>query len=396
MDFRTQNWVRRLDFSALAGWLILSMALAAVSFWEYGVDFRGYYAAARVLAAGGNPYDYRLVAQELLLITGELGNNPYYYPPWFAWIFIPFTTLPFQIARLVWTAVNAVVWSISLWYLGLFINWPSIGWRRYIFFALTTFSFAWITWRYEQAGILIFAMLVLLIRSIEDRRWGWSGIWMALLLIKPNITLVVVMGICLWLLLKRIWQPFVVMALLLAGLLIVSTLITPDWYLPFFQDGFGQGLRVVLDGPNQIVALRINTTLLDWLATIHVERPLRMSIYGITIVAGGVIFLWSVLRSQTILRLTGMLLLISYILTPYALQYDFPPLAIVLFWGLSLCRSSSSTALYVGLLMAGFVFSVLLWQQNIAWAYWMVLGLAILVSWGLWQEKKTAQIKGSF
>src|SRR5688572_9349266 len=102
MNAEKTRWLNRLDFAMLAMWLMLSVILAIISFVLFGQDFRGYYAAARVLLAGGNPYDYHLVARVLLDVTGEMGNNPYYYPPWFSWLFIPVVFLPFQIARAIW------------------------------------------------------------------------------------------------------------------------------------------------------------------------------------------------------------------------------------------------------------------------------------------------------
>jgi hypothetical protein len=155
---QAHNWARRVDFFALAAWLSLGVWLAVVSFLLYGVDFRGYCAAAHVLLSGGNPYDYHQIAPVLLRITGEMGNNPYYYPPWFAWFFTPLAPLPFPIARAVWMIFNLVIWNLGLWNLGKIVKWPAKGWRLYAFYCLATFSFAWITWRYEQAGILIFAI----------------------------------------------------------------------------------------------------------------------------------------------------------------------------------------------------------------------------------------------
>src|SRR5262249_37484433 len=112
---QNRSWIRRFDFLALAAWLVMGTWLAFVAFILYGQDFRGYYAAARVLLAGGNPYDYYQVAPLLLKITGKMGNNPYYYPPWFAWLFIPLSVLPFQIARAVWMVFNFVLWNLGLW-----------------------------------------------------------------------------------------------------------------------------------------------------------------------------------------------------------------------------------------------------------------------------------------
>ena len=52
--------------------------MAVASYLWFGQDFRGYYAAARVLLSQGNPYDYSQIAPVLLAVTGRMGNNPYY------------------------------------------------------------------------------------------------------------------------------------------------------------------------------------------------------------------------------------------------------------------------------------------------------------------------------
>lgn len=371
----------------LCTWLSVGVVFCVIAFLRFGKDFRGYYAAADVLMAGENPYDYDLVAQVLLQVTGEMGNNPYYYPPWFLWIFVPLTLLSFPIARVVWMALNYALWNIGLWHLGHLTGWPGKGWRLYALFTLLTCSFAWITWKYEQAGIIVFVMFVMLIASIQKEKTIWSGIWMALLLIKPNITLIVVAGIGLWLLRNGQWRAVLVMAITLMALLSISTWITPDWYEPFFQEGFGQGLTVVLDGPDKVVGLRLNTTLLGWLTTVGVEPQFHIFIYGIGVLFGSAAFLWTVYRSRSPLELVSVLLLVSLALTPYALQYDYPPLAIVLFWALSLC-ASSPRALIVVLILAGIIFSLIFWQENIAWGYWIIIDLIIMSIWGLYQRKE--------
>lgn len=53
-DVTDQRWTKRLDFAALVAWLILGVILCVISYVNYGEDFRGYYAAARVLSEGGN------------------------------------------------------------------------------------------------------------------------------------------------------------------------------------------------------------------------------------------------------------------------------------------------------------------------------------------------------
>jgi hypothetical protein len=385
-------WTKRFDFFAVATWLMLSVWLAGISLILYGMDFRGYYAAAQTLIAGGNPYDYHQVAPLLLKITGEMGNNPYYYPPWFAWFFIPLTVLPFQMARVVWLTFNLIIWNLGLWNLREIFHWPIKGWRLYLLYSLATFSFAWITWRYEQAGVLIFVILIAMIKSIQNQQWTWAGFWMALSLIKPNITLLVIIGLSVWLIRQRQWRPVLTAFVWLAILLAISTWITPNWYQPVFEKGFGQGLTVALDGPDKVVALRINTTMMDWLATLGVGNQLRSPIYGIASAVGVILLFLTAWHSQSLLQVISLSLLISFAITPYAMQYDNPALIIVVFWALYLC-SLSANGIRVGILLAGFVFSVIFWQQNISWAYWMIVGSIALVVWAMVVAKRSSESK---
>jgi hypothetical protein len=378
MNLRTEKWIKRIDFFFLSTWVTISIGLAIISLLWFGADFRGYYAAAQVLLAGGNPYDYHQVADVLLKVTGKMGNNPYYYPPWFAWFFVPLAIIPFQIARSIWMLFNFTAWNIGLWQLSKTLNWPPQGWKRYSLFIISTFSFAWITWRYEQAGILVFAILVAALLSASKQNWLRLGILLALLLIKPNITLIVVTGMSLWLIRQAQWRPVLAMTATLSALLIISTLITPNWFKPFMGPGFGRGLTVAMDGPEKVVASRINTTMLDWLASVGAQVNLRFILYGISVFVAIVIFIMAILYSRSLIGVTSLSLLISYAITPYALQYDYPPLVITLFWALSLPSPSKAFARW-RILFAGFIFSVSIWQQSIAYGYWMIIGLIALV-----------------
>lgn len=387
MPNENEKWTSRLDFSMLCAWLILGLVLAIISYIQYGMDFRGYYAATRVLLDGGNPYDYAQVSQVLFEVTGSLGNNPYYYPPWFAWIFIPLIVLPFNIARAIWMAVNFGLWNFALVRLNRALGWSLKGWRLYSLFTFVTFSFAWITWRYEQAGILVFVILVEAVLSIQTEKWTRAGFWLALLLIKPNVTLLIVGGVALWLVRNNQWRPILTAFLVLAGLFAISTAITPDWYQPFFKDGFGVGLTSVLDGPDRVVAYRINSTFPDWLTTFGVPRQIRYAFYNVILIVGFILFTVMVWKSDSLLRAVSISVLASLALTPYALQYDYPPLVIPFFWALWQSISTTGERKFA-FFLAGFVLSVIFWQQNISWAYWMVVGSILLCVWAEYQVGK--------
>lgn len=367
------------NFTGLCLWLITSLTMAVFAFLEYGQDFRGYYAAARVLLERGNPYEYAEVSRVLVDITGRAGNNPFYYPLWFGWFITPLSLLPFQTARAVWMLFNLALWIIGLIRLQQLLDFPQKGWRSSLWNLLATFIFAWSTWKFEQTGILLFVIVVEILISYQNQQWNRLGIFAALALIKPNVMMLPMIALGIWLMRNRIWRPVLVAGAVLVSLLLITTILTPDWYQPFFQPNFGQGLAEVLDGPNQVTGTRLNTTLLDWLKWFSVPRVVRNLIYGMASFVGLWILAQRVLKSNSILDVTTTALLVSFAITPYALQYDFPPLTIVMF--AALFASRHLKAKWIPGLLVAFIASVLIWERPISDGYWIVIALCLLTTW---------------
>jgi hypothetical protein len=367
------------DFAALCFWILASIAFASYLLLAFGQDFRGYYAAARVLLEGGNPYEYTRVARVLTDVTGWAGNNPFYYPLWFGWFFTPFALLPFQTARAIWMFCNWALWIFGLFRMQQLLDFPSKGWRGWMLYLLATFIFAWMTWKFEQAGVLLFVLTIEILISCQKEQWNRMGIFMALALIKPNLMLLPIAAICLWLLLNKKWKPVRTSLLVLLALIVITTLLTPDWYQPFFKPNFGLGLTEVLDGPGQVTGVRLNSTLLDWLKWFSVPQTLLYGIYLIVVLAALWILWRSVRTSQSILQVTAVALLASFAITPYALQYDFTPLVFVLFWALA--KSRNAKGKIVPVITAIFLASVLIWERPISDGYWIVIGLIVLMVW---------------
>ena len=368
-----------LNFTALCFWLITSVTMAIFALLEYGQDFRGYYAAARVLLEGGNPYEYAQVARVLVEVTGRAGNNPFYYPLWFGWFITPLSLLPFQLARALWMLINLALWIVGLIRLQQLLEFPQKGWRNWLWNLLATFIFAWTTWKFEQTGILLFVIAVEILISNREQKWNRLGFLLALALIKPNVMLLPVIALGIWLARNKTWRPLLIAGAVLIGLVLVTTLLTPDWYQPFFRPNFGQGLTEVLDGPDQVTGTRLNTTLLDWLKWFPIPPLARVVIYGIAIVAGIATLVQRIWKSNSFLEITVTSLLISFAITPYALQYDFPPLTIVLF--AALAASSHIQSKWIPIVIVAFLGSVLIWERPISDGYWIVIGLCLLTIW---------------
>jgi len=376
-------WKKVMDFSALGAWLFLCLFLTYATFKESGLDFRGYYAAARVLASGGNPYDYHQVAAVLLSVTGHMGNNPFYYPPWFGWCFTSISWLPFQTARAIWLIFNIAVWILSLWQLSRLLDWPEPGLRRWLMFLLATSVFAGITLPNEQIGLLLFALFVAFISAVRSKQWNASGVWLALLLMKPNITLIPVIAVATWLARRGTWRPAVVMCLVLAALLLATTLATPDWYKPFSQPGFDSGLFYTQDGPNHIIARRNNAILLNWLEVLRFPAAMRTTMYAIVIIAGVLSCIYSVWKSQSLIKVLSVSLLASYAITPYAVQYDYPPLAIIWFMaGASSFKTTNSQRwMYIISILAATIVNC---ERPISNGYWILIAFCCLELLAWW------------
>jgi len=381
------------DSAALCLWVFTSIAFAAYVFIEFGQDFRGYYAAAHVLLERGNPYDYALVARVLVEVTGRAGNNPFYYPLWFGWFVAPFSLLPFQTARLVWMLLNWGLWIVGLLRLQQVIDLPR-GWRTWLLCLLATFLFAWTTWKFEQTGVLLFVITVEILISYKREQWNRMGIFMALASIKPNIMLLPMAALGLWLILNRNWGPVRTALIVLFSLIVMTSILTPTWYQSFLRPHFGEGLTEVLNGPNQVTGVRLNTTLLDWLKSFSFPNRVQISLYLTVLVVSPWILWRTIQKSKSILEVLSIALLVSYAITPYALQYDFPPLAIVLFWGLAL--ASSVKGKLTPILIITFITSVLIWERPISDGYWIVIGLILLTFWVEKYAKVTEVSEPSF
>lgn len=382
------------DFAVLCAWLTLSFSMVVIAHTQYGQDFRGYYAAARVLLEGGNPYDYFQVAPVLLETTGRMGNNPFYYPLWFGWFIAPLTLASFEAARVIWMAFNLIVWTVGLLRLRTLLDFPRIGWRTWSLNLLANLVFAWMTWKFEQTGILLFAISVEILIAFKNRQWDRMGIFLAAASIKPNIMLIPLGIMALWLIRQKRFRPVIVMSALLLGLIIVTTLLTPDWYQPILQPNFGQGLTEVLDGPGRTTGIRLNTTLMDWLKMFQIPEGMRAVLYALAILIALWVSFRTILKSNSFIEVTVTALLVNFAVTPYALQYDFPPMTITLFWGLALAVRAGSSKIPV--LLVAMIASVLFWEKPISDGYWIVIGLCLLVLWALKQNKGAAPMADGF
>lgn len=372
------EWQRLADFGALVVLVSFLLYIGAEAYLSGGDDFRGYYAAARVVLQGGDPYDYEVLSRVLLDVDGFMGNNPYYYPLWWALMVIPLGWLPFQVARLVWIALTIVLfWWGSVLALET-LEWNPHGWQRWLSMLSGAYLFLWLSIRSEQTGALTFWLLVLSVWAFRRNKPWLAGMALALLLTKPHITWLTVPVLGLVYLVRQPRSAWWALGTL-AALVIVSSLVLPGWYTHLADPDFGAGTRYMLDGPDRIESARVSASLRDWLARWRVDGWAFWVVFGSMALACAVV-LWMAWRSgATAVYLAALASALALALTPYAGQYDYPPLILALLWVYAAFPRRGTLVWWAAVVLLTAVFGVLLWEGPAYDGYWIVLGITALL-----------------
>jgi hypothetical protein len=327
----------RLAYAWLAGsalwfgWL-LSLLLGAGKFdlagQVAGTDYVQFYAAGTTLqiGEGARLYDFEYQKKLEQDIVGKSfgGHHAFITPPFFAWVFVPFSLLPYM-------------WSFAIWsLLGLACLWLSLHWigaalpRRWFGWALVWFPvFASIS--FGQNSLLSLGVLSLTyLLWCRERRW-LAGLVCSLVLYKPQLALGVAF---LWLLnWRRDWKA-------LAGLAVGVALLAGLCFglLPESSRLYVELSREVLPSIARQEGFPLwhaHTLRAFWLLLMPGIPALSEALALLSAGAGIVVFIffrWK-LRNEPALLFAGAICLTLWI-APHAMIYDWTIFLIpaVLFW----------------------------------------------------------------
>jgi hypothetical protein len=372
------EWERLANASGLLAFALVVVFSSYAVYATYGHDFRGYYAAARVALAGGDPYDYEQVAPALQEITGYAGNNPYYYPPWFALAMLPVGILPYPLARAAWIVLSWVLFIGGVVLLSKALSWDPRGWRRWLVWLSAFVLFGWVCLKFEQLGILMFFTLAWALWALKHEKDTQAGVALALLLTKPNITLLAFGALALLAARSRrkvlLWT--LISLVVLTG---VGTLVFPGWLAQLSNPSFGKGLTWLTDGPDRVVQRRRLCTLLHWLEGMGITGAASWVIYAV--VVGTV--LWLLVRSRgqgsDAVYWAGLGSALTLLITPYALLYDYTTLVVGQFLVYKRLPEMGSRRRWIAIGVLAFMFSLLLWVGPEYDGYWLALGMTSLL-----------------
>lgn len=327
----------RLAYAWLAGgalwfaWL-LSLLLGVGKFdlagQVAGTDYVQFYAAGSTLqrGEGARLYDFEYQKKLEQDIVGKTfgGYHAFITPPFFAWVFVPFSLLPYMWSFTIWSLFGLACLLLSLHWTGAAKPGRWFRWALVWFPVFASISFG-------QNSLLSLGILSLTyLLWFRERRW-LAGLVCSLVLYKPHLALGV--GF-LWLLdWRRDWKALAGLAVggaLLAGLSFGLLPEASRFYMNLSRMVFPGILR-----QEGFPLWHAHNTRAFWLLLMPRLPALGEALALLSTVAGMVVYLLFLrkLRNEPALLFAGAICLTLWI-TPHAMIYDWTILLIpaVLLW----------------------------------------------------------------
>jgi hypothetical protein len=246
--------------AAVSTLIIYAVVLARIATNAYGAtgDFLSFYAAGWLVRTGrgADLYDPAVIdwAQRLLYPGGFDRAIGYPLPVFVAWVFAPFSALPFTAAFFLWMALNTAL--LGMLFRGLagdLAGTPKPV--RYAFIggaALAMPTFAAIV--FGQVDLIVLAGMLAGYRFLRSDRKAAGGAALALGAVKPHL----LAGVLLLLLARREWKVLSVLGVLTAGLIIVPAVLTAP-------EALAANLRLLAAYPSSGDQLAVNAEVMpNW------------------------------------------------------------------------------------------------------------------------------------
>ncbi len=237
---RQRRWLVRLGLVIALAMLARQIGRWAASGFVLQVDdFVEYWAAGRLFLSGGNPYDpTALLELQRAVGWGKPQALMMWNPPWILALIVPFSLLPYPIARIAWFVLHVVLtvlgggllWrSYRPWDLCL---WP--GWILAICFLPTLFAI-----RMGQIAPFLFIGWVAFLWWERRQRDILAGAFLTLVTLKPYLFYLFWLFFILWIWQRRRWRILIglgITFILAIGVLMVHSPALPAQYLAAMSD----------------------------------------------------------------------------------------------------------------------------------------------------------------
>lgn len=169
-------------------------------------DFVEYWAAAKLLLGGGNPYS----PHELLAIEKAVGwslSEPLmmWNPPWTLSFIFPFGLVDYETAQFVWLLLHVLIIFIGARLLWKIYEGGSQKFR-YAWLSALTFAPVYFALLLGQIGPLILLGLIAFLYFAQKEAWLSAGASLSLASVKPHLLYLLWIAILFWLFHKYRWR----------------------------------------------------------------------------------------------------------------------------------------------------------------------------------------------
>jgi len=309
-------------------------------------DFISHWTAGEILASGQSPYSSELQTRVHQKYGFDKAANglgiydflPFYYPPWFAFLWVLAVPLGFAGAKVAWFFINVELSLLTGYLLKQAL--PGIpGWIPLTIVPCFLFTITIVV--LGQTSIFVFFLIVLGWRLLDLGHDRWAGAVMAWMTIKPQLTAILLLALLIWLVRRRRWAAVNSFLMTLAVLISVSTLILPTW--PFQM--WSQMRETPM--PTDYYPWIGNTWFL-LLRTFGLKQSILWLLYlAVALPFLGWVSYTAFQRSTTLADILALSVLAAFFVAPYARHYDFPVLLIAVLVLLAKCPSSATLRLLV-------------------------------------------------
>jgi hypothetical protein len=274
-------------------------------------DFRCFYEAGRLVRGGLDPYDPAIWATATKQDPTKHPPCPdtFAYPLWTAMAMAPLSILPEPAALGAWEVVlfASLVGGVAM----LARAWPMVGGTKLLLPILLWSQPAFSAIANAQLGPIVFVGLAGLAFFLERGRERAGAAAWCLLLIKPNIVAIALVGVPLFR--SRRLASYVV--LFGTGILLLSLALVPTWPVDVLRVIFGQ----------QLLADRDLGTLSALAIVLGLPSAVGIAAAVMTLVAFVAVLPRRQLRPREIV---AVLAAASFLVTPYARPHDEVALAV--------------------------------------------------------------------
>jgi hypothetical protein len=280
-------------------------------------DFFTFWLAGHIVSQGSNPYDSATwIAGYHEFKIDVIANPTFLYPLPLALLLAPIGLLPFHTAYIAWVTMLQFV-IIASFVLLLFI--PGLPRTKFFFLpllaGLVLFRPTILTLTQGQIiGFLLF-VLVGIAALFKKGRWGWGGVLLGLLVLKPNLGLIIILLTGVWLAYHRHWKALIGATSSALVLLIIGLVYNPGWVGEYLQVGGSKLAQTFGASPTvwglSALACRVDTTCTSYLGGIS-----SLLIFGFS--------MWLLYRSKNLtpLEVLGLVVTVTLLIAPYTWTYD--------------------------------------------------------------------------